>query len=360
MKPGSDTQRTAQILDIRLRDAAGLTCTLALVSKYFDDNVCLEVHQTKGLQVRAIDQAKCSFVDAFFPASTAHGLVPVFSRFDCDRAYFPMWIAPALLGRAIRTATEGHHLVLEAEVAAGSGQRSLGVVKSTRQELALLTPTTDALSCFVDGDAFTFTAEALFEAPDLLADILSDVRSSGCEEVSLALGPSSLQLSGRAGDNCSNLQVSLRGSAGPGMGALSLNAPKGTVQTHFKAGAPSAAPIPPAGEEAPLSATFELHGGGTCQIFIAPCLEDELQDEEKEGQGFTSIKAAEVSRRPGKRCVAEVVSEGCSGGSSGAGDGGWGVSPRGRVKRAGAAACDEATVPYNGSDSVLTVTARSQ
>ncbi|GIL75829.1 hypothetical protein Vretifemale_5546, partial [Volvox reticuliferus] len=198
---------------------------------------CLEACQDKGLQIRVVDQAKCSFVDAFFPATAAHGQAPVFSRFDCGRSYFPMWIAPALLGRAIRTATDSRkraiigqsfvlhltvassdpdHLILEGEMTAGTGPRVAGVVKSTRQDLALLTPTFDASTCFVDGNSFTFTGEALFESPDLLVEILSDVKSSGCEEVTLTLSSLCLQLSGKASDNCSRLQVSLRGCTGTG------------------------------------------------------------------------------------------------------------------------------------------------
>lgn len=37
------------------------------------------------------------------------------------------------------------------------------------------------------------------------------------------------------------------------------------------------------GEEAPLSATFQLVGGGACQIFIAPCLEDEVDGNVEDG-----------------------------------------------------------------------------
>ncbi|GIM00549.1 hypothetical protein Vretimale_5545 [Volvox reticuliferus] len=302
----------AQIFHARLRDASSLISTLELISKYFDDNVCLEACQDKGLQIRVVDQAKCSFVDAFFPATAAHGQAPVFSRFDCGRSYFPMWIAPALLGRAIRTATDSRkraiigqsfvlhltvassdpdHLILEGEMTAGTGPRVAGVVKSTRQDLALLTPTFDASTCFVDGNSFTFTGEALFESPDLLVEILSDVKSSGCEEVTLTLSSLCLQLSGKASDNCSRLQVSLRGCTGTG--ALYLHAPETTISTHFKARhlqrlshlcGNSTRVLLQVGEEAPLSAAFELRGGGTCQIFIAPCLKDELKCDEDEEQ----------------------------------------------------------------------------
>ncbi|GFR47279.1 hypothetical protein Agub_g8966, partial [Astrephomene gubernaculifera] len=141
----------------------GLISTLALVSKFFDDKVCIEAFQGKGLQIRAIDQAKCSFVDAFFPAVVDPGQTPIFSRFDCDRPYFPMWVAPALLGKSIRTALDARRrqtsgsaayllhlsvaaadpdrLVLAGETVAVPGQRAAGVIKSTRQDLALLTPT---------------------------------------------------------------------------------------------------------------------------------------------------------------------------------------------------------------------------
>lgn len=66
--------------------------------------------------------------------------------------------------------------------------------------------------------------------------ILSDVKSSGCEEVRLELHASRLQLSGKAGDNCSKLQVSLRGSSHPGAGGLCINVPDKPVMANFKAG----------------------------------------------------------------------------------------------------------------------------
>ncbi|GLI65525.1 hypothetical protein VaNZ11_009080 [Volvox africanus] len=287
-----------------------------------------------------------------------------------------MWIAPALLGRAIRTATDGRrratisqsfvlhlsvaavdpdHLVLEGEMATAAGQRVCGVVKSTRQDLALLTPTFDTSTCFVDGNSFTFAGEALFESPDLLVEILSDVKSSGCEEVTLTLSSSNLQLSGKASDNCSRLQVSLRGCTGTG--ALYLHAPESTISAHFKARhlqrlshlcGNSTRVLLQVGEEAPLSAAFELRGGGTCQIFIAPCLEcgeDDHQQQQEQHRRACKTAAPEraveavmvtaitnMKRGPGKLSIARPA-------SAGFGD-------AGQAKRGGSGSCSRVAEPY--------------
>ncbi|GIL44510.1 hypothetical protein Vafri_1961 [Volvox africanus] len=193
--------------------------------------------------------------------------------------------------------------------------------------------------------------------------ILSDVKSSGCEEVTLTLSSSNLQLSGKASDNCSRLQVSLRGCTGTG--ALYLHAPDSTISAHFKARhlqrlshlcGNSTRVLLQVGEEAPLSAAFELRGGGTCQIFIAPCLEEELEcgeDEEQQQQeqhqkacktagAECAVEAVvltaitNMKRGPGKRSIARPAS-----------------ADAGQAKRGGSACCGQATVPYGDAGDPL-------
>ncbi|KXZ56336.1 hypothetical protein GPECTOR_1g297 [Gonium pectorale] len=267
-----------------------------------------------------------------------------------------MWVTPGLLGRAIKTTSDTRkrlggsrkftlrlcvaqsnpdYLVVEGQSSL-PGQRSIGVTKSTRQEVALLTPTSEGVSCFVDAKEFDFTAGALFEDPSVLAELLSDAKASACEEVKFTFGAATFALSGKAGDNCSRLRIALRPAAGT---AITLEA-QHRVQATFKARhlrrlsglcAESSQVLLQLGKNTPLSATFHLNGSGVCQMFIAP-----LEDNDDDG-GDGGDTASAMGRAP-KRCQDAETTSG---------------PPSGRKRAAATAEHDEGTgiadtIEYDG------------
>ncbi|GLC50473.1 hypothetical protein PLESTB_000383100 [Pleodorina starrii] len=144
---------------------------------------------------------------------------------------------------------------------------------------------------------------------------------------------------------------------------MSIHAPEVPVRSTLKARhlqrlshlcSDSAQVLLQMGDEAPLSVTFELRGGGTCQIFIAPCLEDDQDDEllhsgcergakRKAAGGAGEVAAATKAKggvsRPGKCGKAGLA--GCDGVDGDDGDSwqrGGGASSYGGAT----------TVPYGG------------
>ncbi|PNH11096.1 hypothetical protein TSOC_002075 [Tetrabaena socialis] len=238
-------------------------------------------------------------------------------------------------------------LVLEVKAAAG------GLTKCTRHAIALLTPATDVPATSVDGSSFAFSSGALFEGSSPRCSqrcvssvggsdslVLADVKSSGCDEVALTLAQESLVLSGRAGDNCSELRVALEGVQG---GALSLMAEQGPVRAAFKARhllrlaalcGEASSLLLQLGLDTPLSATFKLQGGGVVQVFTAPVADDEEADREGDG----GVKVAKAQAKGAKKEAKRTRAAGSGGeGSEVAGHGSW---------RGGCDEGDEGAVAY--------------
>ncbi|KAG1669579.1 hypothetical protein FOA52_006352 [Chlamydomonas sp. UWO 241] len=300
-------------------EPAPLTACLELMcSEFCEHAVCLEVLRaqpeggdapseagrtstgrdstktTAGLQLRATDGGRCSFVDAFFPAQGG-----IFSRFHSSLDYQALWLSPKLLAKAISTMSSGDkptahacvlHLAVEADhpdelLLVAQVTTKAGIVKKISHRLVLLNPLDGGADVFVDGSDFVFTCGAFTEAPGIIAEVLADMKKSEAEDVELRITPQALTFRGSSKLTGSTVEVCLSAKAcAPGAAQLMLQVQDDGghaevfIARHLlklsRLAKASQQVLLQLGPDAPLSAVFGLRGSATCQIFLAPSIDD--------------------------------------------------------------------------------------
>lgn len=264
----------------------------------------MRLFKSRGLQIQCIDQSQSSFLDSFF---AAYGNKAIFSKFTCTDDVHSMWLDPGLFAKALKAAGNctmlNSKLKLRTDVhmsLAESGDRlnfefdsvsASGVRKRSKHSIALFDPSLHGDEAEIDGAQFNWSAEVFTDTPMLLHEVVTQLKGAGCEELQLQATHDAITFASTGGSS-SMMDACVTVSSDDKFVIACETAYGASFAFRYflrlaKLCKTADRLLLQMGADSPLSAVVDLCGGGSCQVFLAP-----LVDEEDNGQEAEHAEAA--------------------------------------------------------------------
>ena len=306
-----------------------------LVSAEFSqENVSLIATRKKNVQVFATDIAQSTCLDANFPHGAREGLFEGFDMPHAERDVVRISFRPELLVHALKynvKKSDSVEIVVSTHGNAAGAPSTAHLyvyiqrctttaTKISTHQIPLMEVLDDGEEFRIDPERFTFTHQMFTEHASVVLDILSELKHADVDDVAVTMDGSSVCFEGLSPSHFNRLSIRLEdltararradgdnfgrgddygaaldvdGGALTGSSTVSVlcEPEEGCPEHHTEKfrrkflhrlspfGSVATSVLVQMGRGAPLSVIVTMRGGGTCQLFVAPMLRDDGEED---------------------------------------------------------------------------------
>ena len=163
--------------------------------------------------------------------------------------------------------------------------------KISTHQIPLMEVLDDGEEFRIDPERFTFTHQMFTEHASVVLDILSELKHADVDDVAVTMDGSSVCFEGLSPSHFNRLSIRLEDADGDSTVSVLCEPEEGCPEHHTEKfrrkflhrlspfGSVATSVLVQMGRGAPLSVIVTMRGGGTCQLFVAPMLRDDGEED---------------------------------------------------------------------------------